>query len=140
MATRTVSFVGFNRALIAAKEDVGPETSSAKQSCFGSALSRRKACFWLLLSQPTKVTPSGADGCKKKELFTHKGTTYKLKFTRLYCERFPGASSEAPTDFARKSTSAEQKDKNHLYRLTLKPQTEPSTAMTAPFCFKVLCR
>ena len=70
--THTVSFVGFNRALISAKEDVGPETSSAKQSCFGSALSRRKACFWLLLSQPTKVTPSGADGQKPFAPFTHK--------------------------------------------------------------------
>ena len=100
MITYTVYFVGFNRALIAAKEDVGPETSSAKQSCFGSALSRRKACFWLLLSQPTKVTPSGADGCKFLLPFTHKGTTYKLKFTRLFWIGSRAAPSAARTDFA----------------------------------------
>ena len=43
-----------------------------------------KACFWLLLSQPTKVTHSGANGCKFLLPFNHKGTAYKLKFTRLF--------------------------------------------------------
>ena len=57
MATRTVSFVGFNRALIAAKEDVGPETSSAKQSCFGSALSRRKSVFLVTFVTTDKSNP-----------------------------------------------------------------------------------
>ena len=40
-----VYFVGFSRTLIAAKEDAGHETSSAQQSCFGSALSRSKKVF-----------------------------------------------------------------------------------------------
>ena len=84
MITHTVSFVGFSRALIAAKEDVGPETSSAKQSCFGSALSRSKKVFLGTFVTIDKSTPSGADGCKFILPFTHKGTAYKLKFMRLF--------------------------------------------------------
>ena len=56
--TYTVSFVGFNKALIAAKEDVGPETSSAKQSCFGSALSRRKSVFLVTFVTTDKSNPA----------------------------------------------------------------------------------
>ena len=51
-------YVGFNRALIAAKEDVGPETSSAKQSCFGSALSRRKSVFLVTFVTTDKSNPA----------------------------------------------------------------------------------
>ena len=43
-----------------------------------------KKSFWLLLWRLTKVTPSGADGYKPFAPFTHKGTAYKLKFTRLF--------------------------------------------------------
>ena len=82
----------------------------------------RKACFWLLLSQPTKVTPAERTdknhlhGLPTKEqhkikirtggarsrprtlpvaLFTHKGATYNLRFTRLQragCVRAPQAT------------------------------------------------
>ena len=55
-----VYFVGFSRTLIAAKEDAGPETSSAQQSCFGSALSRRKSVLLVTFVTTDKSNPSGA--------------------------------------------------------------------------------
>ena len=79
MATRTVSFVGFNRALIAAKEDVGPETSSAKQSCFGSALSRSTKVFLGTFVTIDKNTPAEQRNKKHLHCLPTKGSI-KAKF------------------------------------------------------------
>ena len=62
--TCAVSIVEISRTFVSAKEDVGPETGSAKQSCFGSALSRRNKVFLVTFVTIDKSNPSGAVGQK----------------------------------------------------------------------------